>query len=248
MQRHYETIGSTNDAAKEWARSETSPAPHGAIVSADEQTRGHGRHGREWVSPKDKGVYLSMIWRPQIAPHQVGQLTIVTALGAARALEKVSALAIETKWPNDLLVHRRKIGGILCEAEFKNDAVEYVIAGVGLNANFEKSDFPERPIFPATSLLLETGKSWTIEELRDACVETLAAEYSRYAAGHWQTQRAEFISRCAIIGETVCVVSGAEEYSGVAVGIDENGILIVQTATETRRILSGDVKFNDCEK
>src|SRR5690606_38975555 len=145
-------------------------------------------------------------------------------------------------------VHRRKIGGILCEAEFKNDAVEYVIAGVGLNANFEKSDFPERPIFPATSLLLETGRSWTVTELRDACAETLAAESSRYAEGRWQTQRAEFISRCAIIGETVCVSNGAQEYSGVAVGIDEDGILIVQTATETRRILSGDVKFNDCEE
>jgi len=243
MQRHYETIGSTNDAAKEWARDASTPAPHGAVVSADAQTRGRGRRGRDWVSPRGKGVYLSTVWRPQIAPEQIGQLTIITALGAARALEKLTAQRIETKWPNDLLLKRKKIGGILCEAEIKDGAIDFVIAGVGLNANFAASDFPERAIFPATSLLVETGKSWPIEELRDSCAQMLQAEYSRYTAGQWQNQRTEFIARCAIIGEPVSVRDEAQEYSGVAVGIDENGILMVQTATASRRVVSGDVSF-----
>lgn len=243
MRQHYETIDSTNEAAKLWARSGSTPATHGAVVTADSQTRGRGRHGREWVSPPGKGVYLSMVWRPQIEAHQVGRLTIVAALGAARALESVAAKNIETKWPNDLLLNRKKIGGLLCEAELKTDGVEFVVAGIGLNANFEKEDFPERPVFPATSLLLETGKTWPIEELREACIASLHDEYSRYEAGQWQTQRAEFIARCAIIGEAVSVSSGEQEYSGVAVGIDEDGILLVQTASETRRVVSGDVKF-----
>ncbi len=243
MRQHYETIDSTNEAAKIWARDGSTPAPHGAVFSADSQTRGRGRHGREWVSPPDKGVYLSVVWRPQIEAHQVGRLTIVAALGAARALERIAAKHIETKWPNDLLLNRRKIGGLLCEAELKKDSVEFVIAGIGLNANFEKEDFPERPVFPATSLLLETGKSWSVEALREACITALHEEYSRYEAGHWQTQRAEFIARCAIIGEAVTISSGDQEYSGVAVGVDEDGILLVQTASETRRVVSGDVKF-----
>jgi BirA family biotin operon repressor/biotin-[acetyl-CoA-carboxylase] ligase len=243
MRRHYETINSTNEAAKLWARDGSTPAAHGAVVTADAQTRGRGRHGRDWVSPPGKGVYLSMVWRPQIEAHQTGRLTIVAALGAARALESIAAKPIETKWPNDLLLNRRKIGGLLCEAELKPEGVEFVIAGIGLNVNFEKVDFPERPIFPATSLLLETGKSWPIEELREACIASLHQEYSRYEDGHWQTQRAEFIARCAIIGEPVSVSSGTQEYSGIAVGVDEDGILLVQTATETRRVVSGDVKF-----
>ena len=243
MRQPYETIDSTNEAAKLWARAGSTPAAHGAVITADSQTRGRGRHGREWVSPPGKGVYLSMIWRPQIEAHQVGRLTIVAALGAARALESVAAKNIETKWPNDLLLNRKKIGGLLCEGELKSDGVEFVVAGIGLNANFEKEDFPDRPIFPATSLLLETGKSWPIEELREACIASLRQEYSRYESGQWQTQRAEFIARCAIIGEAVSVSSGEQEYSGVAVGIDEDGILLVQTASEMRRVVSGDVKF-----
>lgn len=244
MQRHFETIDSTNDTARLWARDADAPAPHGAVVSADQQTAGRGRQGRAWVSPGGKGVYLSMVWRPKIAPHHIGQLTIITALGAARAIEGLGAPPVDTKWPNDLLLHRKKIGGILCEAEIKNGAVEFIVAGVGLNANFEHSDFPPRPVFPATSLLCETGRHWPVHELRTACIDALKTEFSRYQKGDWETQRAEFISRCAIIGEPVTVRDTVQEYSGIASGIDENGFLIVQTPTGNRCIISGDVSFH----
>lgn len=242
--RHFETIGSTNEEAKAWARDESTPALHGAIVSADEQTKGRGRRGRDWVSPKGKGVYLSIVWRPEIAPAQIGQLTIVTALGASRALKEISGLNIETKWPNDLLIKRKKIGGILCEAEIKNGAIEFVVAGVGLNANFEKTDLPERPIFPATSLSMEAGKKISIADLQAACIAFLEAEYSRFKSGGWDSQRAEFLARCAIIGEHVWVRDETQEYSGMATNIDDDGILIIQTATQTRRVLSGDITFH----
>jgi len=244
LHRHFESIGSTNDEAKKWARDESTPAPHGAIVSAEEQTFGHGRRGRDWASPKGKGVYLSIVWRPKIAPTQIGQLTIVTALAASRALKEMSGLNIETKWPNDILFNRKKIGGILCEAEIKNGEIEFIVAGVGLNANFEQNDFPKRPVFPATSLLIETGKPVSIANLQAACIKTLQREYSLYEAGGWDSQRAEFIARCAIIGEHVWVRDEQQEYSGVATNIDDDGILMIQTATGTRRVLAGDVVFN----
>ena len=243
LHRHFETIGSTNEEAKSWARDASTPAPHGAIVSAESQTKGRGRRGRDWVSPAGKGVYLSVIWRPKIAPPQIGQLTIITALAGARALKEISGLPIDTKWPNDLLVNRKKIGGILCESEIKNGEIEFAVAGVGLNANFTPEDLPDRPIFPATSLLMETGKTFAVEELQHACIRALQAEYSRYADGGWSTQRAEFIARCAIIGEHVFVRDELQEYSGVATNIDDDGILLIQTATETRRVLSGDIAF-----
>ena len=243
MQRHFETIGSTNEEAKTWARDASTPAPHGAIVSAEKQTSGRGRRGRLWTSPAGKGVYLSIIWRPKIAPPQIGQLTIVTALAGARALKEISGLNIDLKWPNDLLYHRKKIGGILCEAEIKNGEIEFVVAGVGLNVNFAPEDLPERLVFPATSLLLATGKPFPIPALQSACIRALQAEYARYSSGSWSTQRAEFIRRCAIIGEHIFVRDEQQEYSGIATNIDDDGILIIQTADETRRVLSGDVTF-----
>lgn len=252
MHRHYQTIGSTNDAAKTWARGENQDkstcAPHGAVVSADEQTRGRGRRGRSWVSSRDKGIYLSMIWRPKMSAHQIGRLTIITALAAARALETATMLNIQTKWPNDLLVNRKKVGGILCEAEFKTgaaieDSIEFVVAGVGLNINFGSEEFPHRPVFPATSLQIETGKSWSIEPLRAACIQTLRDEYSRYATGEWQNQRAEFIARCITIGEVITVKNEAQPYSGVATNINEDGVLVVQTETGIRPVLAGEVEF-----
>lgn len=248
MHRHYSTIGSTNDVAKEWARAASTSVPHGAIVSADEQTHGRGRRGRSWVSPRGKGIYLSTVWRPKMAAHQIGRLTIVTALAAAQALEATAALRIETKWPNDLLINRKKVGGVLCEAEFKNngtaeDAVEFVVAGIGLNINFEEEEFPQRTIFPATSLQIETGKIWPLEPLREACAQALQAEYSRYATGGWQTQRTEFIARCITIGELVTVENESQSYSGVAAGIDKNGTLTVQTETGIRPVVAGDVSL-----
>lgn len=244
LHRHFESIGSTNEEAKAWARDENSPAPHGAIVSAQSQTSGRGRRGRDWVSPAGKGVYLSIVWRPKIAPPQIGQLTIVTSLAAARALKEISGLNIDTKWPNDLLYQRKKIGGILCEAEIKNGQIEFVVAGVGLNANFAIEDLPERLVFPATSLLMATGKTFSVAILQNICMDALRSEYSRYDSGAWGSQRAEFIRHCAIIGEHISVRDETQEYSGIATNIDDDGILIIQTATATRRVLSGDVVFN----
>ena len=245
VHRHFESIGSTNDEAKRWARDATNSAPDGAVVSAEEQTSGRGRRGRDWASPRGKGVYLSIIWRPEIAPPQIGQLTIVTALSAASALKEISGLNIETKWPNDLLCNRKKIGGVLCEAEIKNGEIEFVVAGVGLNGNFEAVDLPERPVFPATSVLMETGKMTSTENLRDACIGALQREYAHYVRGAWSSQRAEFIGRCAIIGEHVFVRDEHQEYSGIAANIDDDGILLIQTTTETRRVLSGDITFSN---
>jgi BirA family biotin operon repressor/biotin-[acetyl-CoA-carboxylase] ligase len=241
MRRHFETIDSTNEAAKQWACDANTPAPHGAVVTADEQTNGRGRRGRDWVSTQGKGIYLSVLWRPEIAVTQIGQLTIVVALAAARCIEEISSLRAQTKWPNDVLVNGKKIGGILCEAEIKNGRIEFVIAGVGLNINFDSDQLPPRPIFPATSLLLETGRTTEISLAREMLVKQLQQEYSRYADGQWNTQRGEFIERCVTLGKRVGVRNEGEEYSGVAVGVDKDGLLIVQTENGLREVVAGDV-------
>lgn len=244
MRRHFATINSTNEAARLWARDESAPAPHGAFVSANEQTGGRGRRGREWVSPSGKGVYLSVVWRSGCAPSQVGRLTIVVALAAARAIEELSGIMAQTKWPNDILLRGRKVGGVLCEAELENMAVAFVVAGVGLNVNFTSEDLPDRPIFPASSLLLESGREFDVEAAREVLIARLEHEYARYESGQWNTQRGEFIARCAIIGEVVTIKGEQREYSAVATGIDEDGLLTVQTEHGLQSVAAGDVTFS----
>jgi BirA family transcriptional regulator, biotin operon repressor / biotin---[acetyl-CoA-carboxylase] ligase len=242
-QRHFPTIDSTNEAAMQWARDSKVPAPHGAIVTADEQTAGRGRRGRDWVSPAGNGLYLSMIWRPQIELSQIGQLTIVVALATAQAAEEISGVKAHTKWPNDVLLRGRKVGGVLCEADLENTEVRCVVAGVGLNLNFEKNDLPERPVYPATSLAIETGKTFDIQHGRHVLIESMQQEYSRYANGEWNAQRGEFIARCATLGERVRVEG--EVGFGVAVGIDGNGFLVVQNADGLKTVAAGDVVIVD---
>jgi BirA family biotin operon repressor/biotin-[acetyl-CoA-carboxylase] ligase len=243
LRRHFEVIDSTNSAAMQWALDQKSPAPHGAVVTADEQTAGRGRRGRDWVSPAGKGVYVSAIWRPQIEPGHIGQLTIVVALATALAMERISGVRAHTKWPNDVLVRGRKAGGVLCEADLGNGEVRCVVAGVGINLNFAEEDLPQRPVYPATSLLIETGNTFVIEAGRTTLIDSLQSEYSRYAAGEWNAQRGEFIARCATLGERVRV-EGDEEF-GVAIGIDNNGYLVVQNANGLKTVAAGDVVVVD---
>jgi BirA family biotin operon repressor/biotin-[acetyl-CoA-carboxylase] ligase len=248
MHRHYESLGSTNDAARAWASDASTPAPHGAVVSADAQTDGHGRRGRDWASPRGKGVYLSLVWRPEMEVAHLGRLTILVALAAAQAVEKISGTRAQTKWPNDVLLEGRKLGGVLCEAQLDHSPNEgtrpnFVIAGVGLNLNFAREDLPERPIFPATSLLIETGREYSTKDAREVLIAKLQSEYARYANGDWNAQRGEFIARCMLLGQPIRVQGEGTEYSGVAVGIDNDGFLVVQNGDGLRAIAAGDVSL-----
>jgi BirA family biotin operon repressor/biotin-[acetyl-CoA-carboxylase] ligase len=129
--RYLETTESTNDEANRWAQS---GAPHGAVVRADEQTRGRGRQGRNWSSPAGLGLYLSLVLRPEIELSCVPQLTMLAALGASRAVESETGLPSNVKWPNDIVLRGKKIGGVLSEARAANNSscVEFAVIGIGL--------------------------------------------------------------------------------------------------------------------
>lgn len=238
--QHYELVGSTNEVAIKWARED---APHGAVVTAESQTHGRGRRGRSWSSPAGKGLYLSLVLRPDLAPAHVPQLTILAALAVARTVEQFSGLQADTKWPNDVLLNGRKIAGVLCEAEWKDGRLGFAVVGIGLNVNFRAEDLPERVLFPATSLLIETREHRLISEVKPVLLAQTEQLYSLFTNGGWDELRAEYSRRCASIGQPVTVVNEASEYSGVARGIDESGLLIVQTTDGVRSVIAGDVKF-----
>lgn len=243
MRRHYKTVDSTNEAAKIWARDTSEPAPHGAIVTADSQSAGRGRLGRDWASPAGKGVYLSAVWRPQLSLEESGRLALIVALAAAHALEEAADVKVQTKWPNDVLLDGRKVGGILCEGELEGGRLKFAIAGVGLNINFEEQDLPERPLYPATSLLIATGEEYEIQDVCDGLARSLETEYKLLDTGKWDAQRGEFIQRCVLIGEHVKVDTGMQVVEGLATGIDDAGSLLVQTSDGMQTVSAGDASL-----
>ncbi len=134
-------IGSTNDRIMAAGRD---GAPEGLAVIADRQTAGRGRLGRSWASPPGVGLYTSILLRPKLPAGQVPLLTLVSGLAVAEAIENVTGLAPRLKWPNDLLVNEKKVGGILTETASVESRVSYVAVGIGINVGHEAQDLPEQ--------------------------------------------------------------------------------------------------------
>lgn len=152
----YQEADSTNDLALTLARQD---APHGAVVLADTQSAGRGRWKREWSS-LEGGLYMSVLLRPP--PEKKPSITLLPAaasVAAAEAIVEASGLKPLIRWPNDLLLERRKVGGILCEASFSGERPDFVVVGFGINVNQAREDFPEGLQTVATSLKIETGRA-----------------------------------------------------------------------------------------
>lgn len=256
--RRYPSVDSTNIIAAEWART---GAPHGAAVRADEQTRGRGRQGRAWNSPAGLGLYLSLILRPELDMDEarIPQWTMVAALAAARAIEELAGLDCHVKWPNDIVLRGRKIGGVLSEAggnlaRFRGDpehgksVPEFAVIGIGLNVNFARHDLPRDAKIPATSLLVETGRAWPIDDVANAWLHAMATLLHRHQMNGWNSLRDEWLRRDILMGQSVRVeggieADGAKSYRGVAEGINADGTLRVQTANGPRHVVAGDVRL-----
>lgn len=166
-----ESVDSTNTRLKELARQ---GAPHGTVVAALGQTGGRGRLGRSFASPPG-GLYLSILWRPDFPPEKAARLSCAGALAASAAIEEVCGISPNIKWPNDLLLNGKKISGILTEAAWQGEGGGFVIVGTGINVNTEQ--FPEGLKGIASSLYLETGRHWDLEQLAAAFIARLDSVY-----------------------------------------------------------------------
>jgi BirA family biotin operon repressor/biotin-[acetyl-CoA-carboxylase] ligase len=244
--RRLESTHSTNDEARAWARD---GAPHLAFVTAREQSGGRGRRGRSWASPPGRGFYGSLIVRPRAetghAAPMLSRWTLGAAVGVARALDELGQAA-KLKWPNDVLLNGKKVAGVLCEAEWHGDTPAFLIVGVGLNVSHQAGDLPARPVFPATSLLLESGRDFGLERAEQVLVPALRQVAEEVGSGGWNAVRAEWESLCAHRGELISVADEGGEggkYFGVLRGLDESGALVVATADGERRVVVGDVAF-----
>lgn len=219
--QHFALVDSTNRVALDWA-----DAPHGALVWADAQSAGRGRLGRHWQSPAGKGLYFSLILRPD-EPNPA-RFALLAGLGASAAVENVCAVPLQCKWPNDILCHGQKIGGILCEARD-----ERLVVGIGLNVTHTREDLPERPIFPASSLLLESGKSFPIPNLLDAILSSLETTFEQT---DWRT---DYEKRMWGKNE----VARANGILGVVDGIESDGRLRLKTADGPKFVVAGELEW-----
>ncbi len=235
---YLDEVDSTNTAAKKAAEN---GAVHGTLVVSERQTGGKGRRGRAWDSPRETGIFMTLILRPNMAPVHASMLTLVAALAVADGIRECTGAESLIKWPNDIVMSGKKICGILTEMSADPDCINYVAVGIGINVNME--EFPEEIRGVAASIFTETGK----KTKRSLLISAVMAAFERYYEVFMKTTDMsglleDYNGKLANCGRTVRVLDPAGEYSGTAIGIDREGELLVEMEdTTVRRVLSGEV-------
>ncbi|KAF0220076.1 MAG: BirA family transcriptional regulator biotin operon repressor / biotin-acetyl-CoA-carboxylase [Geobacteraceae bacterium] len=214
----------------------------GTVVIAEKQRRGKGRLGRRWESPAGVNLYCSVVLRPPILPMQAAQLTFLSTVAVARAVAETAALRPFIKWPNDVLINGMKVAGLLNEMSAETEKVNFVVLGIGVNINMQRTQFPDDLRHPATSLALEAGKDVSRLYFTRNLLKTLDELYDSYLARGYAPVREEWLARCDICGRKVKVSFQESGITGVAVGIDDYGALLLQLPDgRVEKVLAGDV-------
>lgn len=237
--RVFKETTSTSDVVEKLARD---GAPEGVVVFAEAQTRGRGRLGRNWVSPAGKGLWFSVLLRPNLRPQAATQLTVAAATALVRALEQQTGLRAEIKWPNDVVVRGHKLAGILTELSAELDRIRHVVLGIGIDVNLAPSDFPPELRKLATSVQIETGRAHRRAELAAAVLRELDRDYGRVCRHRFDEVAEEWAAHCTTLGRRVRVRVGDRVWEGRAEALDRDGALLLRTEHgHLETILSGDV-------
>jgi len=240
---YFETIDSTNSTAYQLA---LNGAREGEVVIGESQEKGRGRLGRQWVSPPFMNLYLSVILRPKIPPHQASLMTLMAAVATAHAIEQYSDLTPSIKWPNDLLFGKRKVAGLLNEIHSETDRIHFVILGMGVNLNMDEKGFPKEIRAKATSLKKETGRPVSRRVFVGLLLEQLERWYEIFLKKGGSSLIEAWKVRAQIEGKRVRLTSFGEVLTGRAVDIDSNGALILTTGDGERiRVVAGDIEYEE---
>lgn len=239
--RVFEQTTSTNDVIEKFARD---GLKEGVVVFAESQTRGRGRLGRVWVSPPRKGLWFSVLLRPQICPMEATQVTIAAANALADALTVQTKLPVEIKWPNDILIRAKKVAGILTELHAELDCVKALILGIGVDVNQTAREFPAELRSLATSLRIEAGQPLDRAGLAAAILQALDRDYRRVLDGDFESLASEWEARCSTLGRRVAIQTGGRIVEGRAESLDSDGALLLRTQHgHLERIVGGDVRM-----
>ncbi len=232
---YFEAASSTMDIALQLG---IKGSPEGTIVLAEAQTKGRGRLGRNWFSPKHKGIYLSLILRPRISPNQTPLLTLISAVSICEAIKEKTGLAPQIKWPNDILIHHKKVGGILTELNAETDISRFVVVGIGLNVNNDKKTLPAG----ATSLKEQKEEDVERLELLQEILRKIEANYLIFQENGGNPIIGKWREYSISLGKRVKVTVQKEQIEGFALDIDADGGLLIRDDTGLiQKVMSGDV-------
>lgn len=234
----FEEVDSTNNVAKKMAEE---GAPHGRLVIAEIQNAGKGRRGRSWSSPKGTGIWMTFILRPQINPQAASMLTLVAAMAVRKAIYTEIGFETVIKWPNDIVAGGKKLCGILTEMSAEPEWINYVVVGIGINANTE--GFPDDISSVASSLFIETGKKVDRSRLVAAFGNAFEEYYNQFIEkGNLELLTDEYNSFLANYNNQVKILDPAGEYVGISRGINHLGELLVTDSEGRERVVrSGEV-------
>ena len=234
----YETVTSTQVIARELAGEGTAD---GTVVISEEQTEGSGRLKRKWHSPSSGGIWLSLVVKPDIPPYQAPQLTLLTAVAAVQTLMNIGVQA-GIKWPNDVLVKDRKIAGILTELHAESDQIHHVIIGIGINMNQPYESFPDELKEIATSVLIERKQRVDRTEFLQSFFKNFEDIYLLFLEKGFEPIKQLWEKYSITIGKKVTVQNIRGSLTGVATGINHDGVLIIMDDEQKSHLVySGDI-------
>lgn len=237
---HKESTRSTQNLAHQAAREQ---APHGTVIISDEQTEGRGRLNRKWHSEKNNGIWMSIILRPEIPPQHAPQLTLMTATVLAEALAE-EGVEPSIKWPNDLLLHKKKVAGILTEMQAEQDQIQYIIIGIGMNVNQTADMFYKDLKEKATSLKVETGKTWSIRQLIQKILKKFEFVYNDYIENGFAKIKTKWEGYGFKIGKPIHIKTAGDEWKSEFLGIGEDGALLTKSFEgEPTKIYSAEIDW-----
>ena len=212
------------------------------VIIADFQEKGKGRLGRTWISPPGRNIYMSIAFKPRLDTKDATMLTLLTSVACAHAIKKISGLQVSIKWPNDLILSGKKLGGILTEIRADIDKVNLAVIGIGINVNMGKGDFTEEIRSIATSIKEESGKCCSRNELVIEILRQIEHFYGMLIELGKYPLLNEWKILSSTLGNSVKVVIGDETLIGLAEDIDDNGMLILELSSGLRRRISaGDI-------
>ncbi|MCK9604812.1 MAG: biotin--[acetyl-CoA-carboxylase] ligase [Candidatus Omnitrophica bacterium] len=232
---YFDSVASTVDVAMQLGMQ---GAPEGTLVLAESQTKGKGRLGRIWFSPKYKGIYPSLILRPKILPAQASLLTLLAAVSICEAIRDSTGLDAQIKWPNDILMHHKKLGGILTELSAEMDEINFVVIGFGLNVNNDKKTL----LSGATSLKEQKKENINRISLLQEVLRKIEINYLLFQKKGPEPVISKWRDYGITLGRRVKVYCHKEHIEGEAVDIDiDGGLLIRKDSGVTKKVMAGDV-------
>ncbi|MDE1828925.1 MAG: biotin--[acetyl-CoA-carboxylase] ligase [Thaumarchaeota archaeon] len=238
---YFDTVDSTQNFALKLA---SKPYENGSIVIAGRQTHGRGRHERTWISPRG-GIWLSILLKPNFELSQASLFPMLTSLALAVAIEKTLKLKPKLKWPNDVMLDSKKVAGILVDASIESNQIDYLVIGIGINFRIKpsiisKSIRGKKSFYGATSLVGAKSDADPTVLLQAFLVE-LEVLYNRAIANNLRGIKKEWEKRSDTIGKNVKISTPGGEITGKAVGMDEDGALLVSSKGKMQRLLVGDI-------